>query len=356
MKKKIKIIISALLAVILIVACAGVIMFRGVITTVLGVKCEDGGLYTVEYKEDYKLSALLEEGGVSNENELVEYILKVMLKGLPIEIPYEVPELGCSTFAASSSEGGRLFARNYDNAEGDYAVVKTNPDDGYSSVSVVSLSFLGYTEDSTPDSIANRIRIMATPYFTLDGVNEKGLAVGVLQLFAEPTNQQTDKCDVDTTLAIRILLDYASTVSEAVELLAGYDMHASAGGCYHLHIADAAGDSAVVSWVDNEMIVTRSENDYQCATNFFVHDVDFEYTKHGEDRFEIITKALKKANGVVSSAGAMDILAAAAQTHTVGSDGTVYTTQWSSVYDLENPSLTICGDMDYENPYTFTLE
>ena len=53
---------------------------------------------------------------------------------------------------------------------------------------------------------------MGAPYFPLDGINEKGLAVGVLQLQAEATNQNTEKVDVDTTLAIRILLDKAANV------------------------------------------------------------------------------------------------------------------------------------------------
>ena len=341
-----------------VVFCAAVLlcMFRNVIGTVLSVDVEDGGLYVVDYKEDYKLDELLERGGVTNEDELVQYILEVMLRGLPIEIPYEVPELGCSTFNTSTTDGNHVFGRNYDNQEGDYAVVTSNPKSGYSSVSVVSLSFLGYTDESTPESIMNRIRLLATPYFPLDGVNEKGLAVGVLQLFAEPTNQQTEKPDVDTTLAIRIILDKAATVSEAIEILESYDMHASAGGCYHLHVADAEGDSAVVSWVDNEMIVTRTDTDYQCATNFFVHDVDFEYTKHGEDRYEIITTALEKATNGITLEEGMDILKSAAQIHTVGSDGNIYTTQWSSIYDLKNCTLTICGDMDYDNPRTYSVK
>lgn len=356
-KKAGKIIGLSLGAVVLAIIIVAATMFGNIGLTMLNLKVEnENGLYSVKYTEDYKLDELLERGGVSNEDELVQYILEIMLKGLPINIPYEVPELGCSTFAAKNSDGGYLFARNYDNRPTDCCVVKTNPKDGYSSVSVVSLSFLGYNEESTPDALTNRIRILATPYFPLDGVNEKGLAVGVLQLFAEPTNQESDKVDVDTTLAIRVLLDKCATVEEAISMLEGLDMHASAGGCYHLHVADASGNSAVISYVDNEMVVTRPEEDYQVATNFYVHDVDFEYTKHGEDRFEIITKGLKKADGALTAAQAMNLLESAAQTDTVCDDGTLCTTQWSSIYDLTNPSLTLCNDLDYDNTYTYSVD
>lgn len=34
--------------------------------------------------------------------------------------------------------------------------------------------------------------------------------------------------------------------------------------------------------------------------------------------------------------------------------GRVYSTQWSSVYQLSEPSLTLCPDRNYEAVYTFT--
>ncbi len=42
-----------------------------------------------------------------------------------------------------------------------------------------------------------------------------GLAVGVLLIDTEPTNQETDKVDITTTTAIRMMLDRCATVDEA---------------------------------------------------------------------------------------------------------------------------------------------
>lgn len=357
-KKSAKIIVAVIVAVLVIAVGTMLFVFRGEIGTLLNVKPNtDTGIYDINYKADYKLDQLLEEGGVENEDELAQYILRIMLKGLPINIEYEVPQLACSTFIAETPEKGYIFGRNLDNQTTDLAVVKTAPKNAYKSVSVVNLSFLGYNETYTPEALLDRIVALAVPYFPLDGINEKGLAVGVLQIQAPPTNQQTDKVDVGTTLAIRILLDKAATVKEAVELLSTFDMHASANGCFHIQIVDASGESVVVSYVNNEMVVTEKEGKYQAATNFYLHDVPFEYEKQGEDRYEKLMSTLKNKNGVLTAEEGMGLLSAVSFKETPpDEEGRVYSTQWSSIYDLTNPSLTLCPDRDYENPITYTVD
>lgn len=357
-KKTFKIIVAAIVAVVLIAVGTMLFIFRGELKTILGVKPDtENGIYNIDYAADYKLDQLLEEGGVNNEDELAQYILKIMLKGLPIKIEYEVPELACSTFIAETPEKGYIFGRNLDNQLTDLAVVKTAPKNGYKSVSVVNLSFLGYNDTYTPEAVMDRIVTLGVPYFPLDGINEKGLAVGVLQLQAPPTNQQTDKVDIGTTLAIRILLDKAATVKEAVDMLAQYDMHASANGCFHIQIVDATGASVVVSYVNNEMVVTEKEGKYQAATNFYLHDVPFEYEKQGEDRYEKLMTTLAENDGVLTADEGMKLLNAVSFTETPpDEEGRVYSTQWSSIYDLTNPALMLCVDRKYDNPITYTVD
>lgn len=355
-------ILKTVLCIVIVLLLAGIGVAGGMFfnegKTLLTIKAnEEVGMYEVNYTADYKLDELLAAGGATTEDELAQYIIKVMLKGLPVNIEYEVPQLACSTFIAQQPDGGYIFGRNLDNQETDFAVVKTAPKNGYASVSVVNLSFLGYNEELKPLKLMNKINMLALPYFPLDGVNEKGLAIGVLQLQAPPTNQTTDKTDVDTTLAIRVLLDKCATVSEAVELLKTFDMHASANGCYHLQIADAEGNSVVVSYVNNEMVVTEKEGDYQCATNFYLHEVPFEYEAQGMDRFEKLTEVLTREKGVRSVEEGMELL------HYVNivstepdEEGRVYSTQWSSIYDLRNMTLTLCSDRNYDTPYTFSVK
>lgn len=358
LSKKAKIIILASAGILLAVVLTALSVFQGELRTLLSVQERNNtGIYEISYEADYKLDKLLEAGGAATEEELVQYILKTMLKGLPIDVPYEIPNLACSMFYAGTPEGGHILGRNLDNQQTDLAVVKTSPKDGYKSVSVVNLSFLGYNDTYTPKKLLDRINTLATAYFPLDGINEKGLAVGVLQLQAPVTAQDTDKPDVGTTLAIRAMLDKCATVTEALVFLESVDMYAAARGCYHFQIADATGESVVVSYVNNEMIVTEKTDGIICATNFYIHDVPFEYEKQGLDRYEILTERLKETKSILTKEEGMELLEAARITGTEPDEkGRVYSTQWSSVYDLSTPTLYLCADMDYENTYEYKVK
>ena len=54
---------------------------------------------------------------------------------------------GCTTFNATTPSGDELFARNYDYMDSPGMTVWTHPENGYASVSTVSLYFLGYGGD-----------------------------------------------------------------------------------------------------------------------------------------------------------------------------------------------------------------
>ena len=115
MKTGKRIIISvAVVFAVIIIAALGI--FQDEVRTLLSVKEKgDTGIYEVNYAADYKLDELLQSGGASTEEELVQYIIKTKLKGLPIEVPYEIPNLACSTFYAQTPENGYIFGRNLDN-------------------------------------------------------------------------------------------------------------------------------------------------------------------------------------------------------------------------------------------------
>ncbi len=354
--KKLKKIIPLVILVLIVGVAA---LFQGEARTLLSVKEKgDTGIYEINYAADYKLDELLEAGGAATEEQLVQYIIKTMLKGLPIEVPYEIPNLACSTFYAETPENGYIFGRNLDNQTTDLAVVRTNPKGAYSSVSVVNLSFLGYNETYTPDRLTDRINTLASAYFPLDGVNEMGLAVGVLQLQAPATAQDNGKTDVGTTLAIRAMLDTCADVKEAIELLKSFDMFAAAKGCYHFQLADSKGKSVVVSYVDNEMVITeKTEEGFIAATNFYLHNVPFEYEKQGLDRYEILKKTLTEKKSILTAEEGMELLRAARIKGTDPDEkGRVYSTQWSAVYDLTEPALRLCSDMNYDNVYVYEVK
>lgn len=56
--------------------------------------------------------------------------------------------------------------------------VRTAPEDGYRSISMVNLSYIGFGEDKLPTSLLDSLLTLAAPYVPLDGLNEKGLGGG----------------------------------------------------------------------------------------------------------------------------------------------------------------------------------
>lgn len=247
-------VLIALVALVVLAVASIAFMFRNEIATVASIKkVNDYPFYTMTYEGDYGIDEFIAQGGASSDAELIGFVVQHLMKGLPITI--ELPDLACSTFNATTSEGDAIFGRNFDLSYSPSMLVRTDPADGYASISMVNLGFLGYGEDKLPDSPTSSITALAAPYAPLDGVNEAGLAVGVLLIDTDPTNQQTDRVDITTTTAIRLMLDKCAMVDEALDLLEQYDMHSSANSCYHFQIADASGDTVVVEYVDNEMSV-----------------------------------------------------------------------------------------------------
>lgn len=341
--------------IVLAAVLAGAFLFRHELKTLTTLeKIDDNVLYTMKYDGDYGFDDFLLTGA-STDGELVRFVTDRLLRGLPLE--FSIPDLGCSTFSAWTEDGDRIFGRNFDLTYSPALVVETAPDNGYRSISTVNLAFLGFGEDKLPDTWKQKLITLAAPYAPLDGINEKGLAVAVLRIADEPTDQDTGKMDITTTTAIRLMLDKAATVDEAVSLLEQYDMHSSAGSCYHFQLADAAGDSAVVEYIDNEFVVLKADEGYQMATNFLLSDKKFNFG-NGQDRYEILESSLNRCGGVVKDEQAgMDLLQAASKDwHVSETSGRLNATQWSIVFNCTDLTAKVVTGRQYDKPaHTFSL-
>lgn len=350
-QKIIKRLLIGIVALCLVVAVAFYGFFHHEIKTLNSIeKAAEYPLYTMTYDGDYGIDEFLKVGA-SSDDELVTFVIQQVLKGLPLQI--NIPNLGCSTFNAyNPNSNGYVFGRNFDLDYSPAMFVRTMPKNGYASVSMVNLGFIGYNEDHLPDTLKDSLLTLAGPYAPLDGMNEKGLCVGVLLIDTEPTNQMTDKVDITTTTAIRMLLDQAATTEEAIALLKQYDMHSSANSCYHFQIADANGHSAVVEYIDNKMSVVYPETSYQAATNFLLTPGDYNFGK-GHDRYTTLMSTLKAQDGKLDETQAMQLLKSVSQQSDEKEEGSA--TQWSVVYDQKNLTATICVGQDYDHSYTFSL-
>lgn len=298
----------------------------------------DSPLFVMDYACDYRLDDFMRIGADS-DSQLNRFIVTHLLGGAPMV--HEMPDMGCSTYAGMLASGERIFGRNFDEQDCLLLVLTTHPTDGYASISVVNLSYIGITARSLPLTPENHYFLLAAPYVPLDGVNEKGLAVGVLKIRNTPTSQQRGNISVTTTSAMRIILDRCATVDEAINLLLQFDMHSSANVDFHFHLADSSGGSAIVEYVHNDMKIVR----HGCATNFLLTP-DTGVQGSGHDRYEILRQALHENSGEFR-----DIPAAMRLLQAVSGGST----RWSAVYNLTKPALWLAVGRRYEELKHFEL-
>lgn len=319
-------------------------------------KIADSPLYVMDYTADYQLDRLLAMGARSDA-DFAKNVCKILLNGLSVSIK---PEGGCSTFVATTPEKENLFSRNFDYRSGMPMLIKTVPKKGYRSLALSNLGHIGFDLDYLPEAgIFSRFRTLAAIYSPLDGMNEKGFAVAVNTAAEQIAHQNTAKTPVVTTCAIRMLLDRAADVEEGIEILKNVDMNSSGKIGYHFQMADRKGDSAIVEYLDNQMVVIRKKANDQafCLTNFTLSTEEKNGT--GQDRFEIINRKLHETGAIMSEEEAMELLDAAQMDgHKLYESGHMYydsTTQWSVVFNLSKCKASVCVKTDYEKVYEFGI-
>ncbi len=329
---------------LILLAVGGWWLFGGIITAANSIEKLEDGLYAMEYCGDYGFADFLAQGGAVSDSEVARFLTSFLSRGFyKMEGNVRTGEFGCSTICTQDEQGTVFFGRNYDWAECRSMIVHTRPKDGYESVSTCCLDFLDFGGDYVPDgSMMARIQTLAAIYVPLDGMNEKGLVVADLMAGdKEETHQNTDKPDLTTTTAIRLLLDRAADVDEAIALLEQYDMNSSIGSAHHLSIADASGKSVVVEYVNGEMLVTQTK----VVTNHYLADCDKQGV--GSEQSHLRFDTLSAHTGPADEKGVRDLLESVAQKNYPQTEGSYEKTMWSIVYC----PLGRCADFYFAEKY-----
>lgn len=311
------------------------------------IELEDG-LSVVRYEGNYGFDEFLAQGGAASDQAVAEYLtssisdsgLRVLFGGNPF---------GCSTLSAVGQEGGYLFGRNFDWENCNAMIVSAKPENGYASVSTVNTDFIqagGLDTSKLPDQIQAIVGL----YAPLDGMNEKGLAVSVNMIQDSDTiSQDTGKPDITTTTAVRLLLDQAATVQEAIELLNQYDLHASMGMMVHFAIADVEGNSVTVEYVENEMSVVETS----VVTNFYLTEGE-KYgigTEQSHKRYDTLLDTLQEKT-IMTETDVRDALDSVSK-HNFGE---FESTEWSIVMNQQTKELLYFHRENYEHGYQITVE
>lgn len=262
----------ALVLILAVVALGAWCKFGTFVVAARSIHKLQDGLYVMEYRGDYGLDEFLAQGGADSDSALANYLMGYLSGGYVTQEDFEFTpgDYGCTTVCVKDKKGAVYFGRNFDWKKDRAMIVHTVPEDGYESLSTCDLDFLGFGDDYAPDgSMRERIQTLAAIYVPVDGMNEKGLVIADLMAGDdEETHQKTGKVALTTTTAIRLLLDRAANVDEAVELLKQYDMNSSIGAAHHFAIADKSGKSVVVEYVNGEMLVAETN----IVTNHYLAD------------------------------------------------------------------------------------
>lgn len=246
---------------------------------------------------------------------------------------------GCSLFAAWGDPGGPLFARNFDWDANPALVLRTDPPDGYATISLVDMSYLGVGDDPTGDR-----RLLEAPLLPFDGMNERGLAVGLAADDAATARPVAGRPTVGSVRVLRLVLDQAATVDEAVAVFNRHNLDFEGGPPLHYLLADARGASAVVEFVDGALRVEKGRGSWQALTNVPVIGVP-EERRRADHRYGLLAAALSKADGVVDDRAALELLNDVRQGHT----------RWSVTYGLRSGEVHLRTAVGAERAYRLPL-
>ncbi|TMR16473.1 linear amide C-N hydrolase [Nonomuraea turkmeniaca] len=226
------------------------------------------------------------------------------------------------------------FGRNFDWDPNPAMIVHARPPGGHASVSLVDVSYL-LAAPGPPDLAdpQDRRRLAHAVLAPFDGMNDKGLAVG---LAAAPDAQLPERNPGRVTVSgvriIRLLLDRAATVPEAIALMRRYDLDFTGGPQLHYLIADRSGRSAVVEYGAGRMNVI----DDRYLTNI---------TMTGTRRTARLADPRYRKLAEGGEVDAFALLKSVAQPHT----------RWSVVYDLDAGTARLVAAQRWDSVHTLRL-
>lgn len=334
--KKFIIIVVVVLAALGLFLYGGYQQFSKEIAAMQSVEEVGEGVFTLHYKGDYGFKGFLEQGGAKTDAEMATYIAGFLSHGY-YKPQVTTPEGGCTTVS-----GGKVFGRNFDwDHAGNYIILHTEPEDGYASIATSNLSFLGFGEDWKPQSMQEKFMSIASIYVPLDGMNEKGLCVAdLIEIDGDTNVPDTEKPDLTIVGAIRLVLDYAANVEEAIQLLSQYDVFPSVSRMHHLSLSDLSGHSVVVEWEGGELKATPT----QVVTNHCLSEVSDS---------ESIAESLRRFNMLYAEhLPVTDKLQAQQAIQAASYPGK---TLWSVIYNQETLTATHYFGCQWEQPLTSTL-
>ncbi|MEW6716726.1 MAG: C45 family peptidase [Chloroflexota bacterium] len=298
-------------------------------------KVDDYPLYTMRYYADYEKRAYsLEDISWANASPQT----------------LSIPLWSCSLFAALGDSRNMFYGRNFDWEYSPALLLHTDPPNGYASAALVDIAYLGFGGEKAGAlldvPLQERQSLLMAPFLPFDGLNEQGLVIGMAAV--PPGNMQPDpaKKTINSLMVIRLILDEARNVDEAIGIFEKYNIDMGDGPPIHYLIADATGRAVLVEFYQGEMLIIPNQEGWHQATNFLVSAVG---DPTGQCwRYDQLSQVFHDTRGYIVAQEAMETLEGVSQPET----------QWSVVYAMSAGEIHIAMGRDYEDVHIirFPLE
>jgi len=286
----------------------------------------------------------------------------------------------CTSIASHGKKS--LFGRNHDYTQDPVLVLFTNPKNKYSSISMVDLAYIGIDKKKEIKSLKDKSSFLYAPFAPCDGMNEKGLAIGLMARDDQISfwNLLTNKSIIgnkkeqnltSSLMIIRKVLDNAATVEEAVKIFKKHSIYFFATVRLHYLVSDKYGKSAVIEFENNTIKIINNRSKWQVSTNHGIYSGKeklqkeskkywknnaFRKTNEPDSYWRYITAdhmAKNKYNSM-STNDMMNILQKVSMEFS-----SIYgfrITNWSVVYDQENLKAHISIGRKYNKTYNYSLK
>jgi hypothetical protein len=306
-------------------------------------------LNSLEQVDDYPLYTMHYYGGYQRAMSTARFLESLLWAGRASpELAPRQPAWACSLFAALGDADNEIYGRNFDWHYSPALVLFSDPPDGFASVSIVDIAYLGYAGNPVKAlakrPLIERSALLLAPLLPFDGMNEHGLAIGMAAVPPGGMRPDPNKETVDSLMVMREILDHARDVDEAVAILGGYNVDMGGGPPIHYLVADASGRAALVEFYRGQMHVFSNQAAWHLATNFLRAAGGNSPEGHCW-RYDRINERLRQTEGRMTSQEAMNLLADVSQGGT----------QWTVVYEMGEGEVNVVMGRAYEQVHAFSL-
>jgi hypothetical protein len=313
--------------------------------------------YVMDYYVDYNLDEIRAHG--MDVDHIEDGLIDVLfpdpvasiakdVKGRFLDEKIETIETGdhCSTVTYRAPNGHMYFGRNLDYSHDACLIVRVHRDGELASIAVLDLHYLNLDRDDLDKtSIFERIPLLFAPYYLQDGMNQHGVAVADMAVQGVKPPYDASRPNILHSTAMRLIIDYAKNVDEALEILNQYNVHFVAETC-HFMIADATGKSVVVEFIDGKPQITPARQSWQVCTNDQIFGATEEQCDERCQRYRTASDQLANASASTGVSNIMGVMQAVSKEDW---------TMWSSVYDLTSGDYRFAYRRHYDKPYNDSL-